>query len=80
MKETLRASEVSDNIYWVGAVDWNIRDFHGYSTNRGTTYYTYLDLENKNTLIYTVNGPFRHEKLARNSSIFYTGYYYKIKL
>jgi len=22
---------LAENIYWVGAVDWNIRDFHGYT-------------------------------------------------
>jgi len=69
MKETLRASEVSDNIYWVGAVDWNIRDFHGYSTNRGTTYNAYLVLADKITLIDTVKAPFKDEMLARISSI-----------
>ena len=35
---------LAENIYWVGAVDWNIRDFHGYTTRRGTTYNAYLIL------------------------------------
>jgi flavorubredoxin len=35
MKEAVR---VTDGIYWVGAIDWNVRNFHGYTTPRGTTY------------------------------------------
>ena len=34
--------EIKENVYWVGAVDWDIRDFHGYSTYKGTTYNAYL--------------------------------------
>jgi len=22
--------EIKDGVYWVGAIDWNLRDFHGY--------------------------------------------------
>ncbi len=40
--------KIADNIYWVGAVDWNIRDFHGYSTYEGSTYNAYLILDEKN--------------------------------
>ena len=47
--------EIKENIYWVGAVDWNIRDFHGYSTYKGTTYNAYLILDDKITLVDTVN-------------------------
>ena len=34
--------KVADGIFEVGAADWNIRDFHGYSTYQGTTYNAYL--------------------------------------
>jgi flavorubredoxin len=40
----MKPIEVAKGIYLVGAVDWNIRDFHGYSTYRGTTYNYYLSL------------------------------------
>jgi len=52
--------EVKNNIFWVGAVDWNIRNFHGhtYSTKRGTTYNAYLILDEKIALIDTVMAPF----------------------
>lgn len=25
------------DIDWVGAIDWNVRDFHSYNTDRGAT-------------------------------------------
>ena len=31
----MKPIEVADGIYWVGGIDWNIRDFHGYATYRG---------------------------------------------
>lgn len=39
---------MKEGIYWVGAIDWNIRNFHGYQTGRGTTYGAYLILDEKN--------------------------------
>lgn len=33
----MRPVEIAKGIYNVGAIDWNIRDFHGYSTDKGTT-------------------------------------------
>ena len=49
---------LAKNINWVGAVDWNIRDFHGYTTRRGTTYNAYLILDDKIALIDTVKHNF----------------------
>ena len=40
----MEAVKISDKVYWVGAIDWNLRDFHGYATHRGTTYNAYLIL------------------------------------
>jgi len=48
----------------VGAVDWNIRDFHGYSTPSGTTYNAYLILDGKNVLVDTVKAPFYLEMMV----------------
>ncbi len=39
---TFRAEKVSEHVYWVGAIDWDVHDFHGYLTRRGTTYNAYL--------------------------------------
>ena len=64
-----RAVKISDNVYWVGAIDWDIRNFHGYSTDRGTTYNAYLIMAEKITLVDTVKAPFREELLARIGSV-----------
>ncbi len=61
--------ELKKGVYWVGAVDWNIRDFHGYSTPSGTTYNAYLILDEKNVLVDTVKAPFYLEMLARISQV-----------
>ncbi len=55
--------KVLENVFWVGAVDWNVRHFHGftYSTHRGTTYNAYLIVDEKTALIDTVYGPFAEE-------------------
>jgi flavorubredoxin len=50
----VKAVELKKGIYWVGAVDWNVRDFHGYSTYKGTTYNSYLMVDDKITLFDTV--------------------------
>jgi len=59
--------EIKKGIYWVGAVDWNVRAFHGhtYSTPRGTTYNAYLIVDDKIALVDTVLGSFSEEMLAR---------------
>jgi len=69
MGETYKAIKVTDHVYWVGAIDWGIRDFHGYLTGRGTTYNAYLILADKITLIDTVKAPFKDEMLARIASV-----------
>ncbi len=46
--------EIIKDIYWVGAIDWDIRDFHGYSTYKGSTYNSFLVLDDKVTLFDTV--------------------------
>ena len=59
----MSAVKILENIHWVGAVDWNIRNFHGhtYTTKRGTTYNAYLILDKKNVLVDTVHKPFTKE-------------------
>ncbi|MEA3546362.1 MAG: flavodoxin domain-containing protein [Thermodesulfobacteriota bacterium] len=53
--------EIKENIHWVGVVDWNIRDFHGYSTYKGTTYNSFLVMDEKIALVDTVKKPFKQE-------------------
>lgn len=61
------ATEIMQNVYWVGAVDWNIRYFHGpaYSTHKGTSYNAYLIRDEKTVLVDTVYQPFT-EELIKN--------------
>jgi flavorubredoxin len=40
-------------------LDWNVRDFHGYTTYRGTTYNAYLVRDEKTALFDTVKEPFK---------------------
>jgi len=56
-------TKLRENIYWVGSVDYNVRDFHGYRTERGSTYNAYLILDEKNVLVDTVKAPFAAELL-----------------
>jgi anaerobic nitric oxide reductase flavorubredoxin len=56
---------LAEGINWVGVVDWNIRDFHGYVTRRGTSYNSYLIQDKKTALVDTVKHTFSTE-LLRN--------------
>ena len=47
MQKFFKAEQVSANVWWVGAVDWNVRNFHGYLTGRGSTYNAYLIIDDK---------------------------------
>jgi flavorubredoxin len=55
--------EIKKDIHWVGAVDWSVRDFHGYSTKKGTTYNAYLVIDEKVTLFDTVKHSFKNDLL-----------------
>ena len=57
--------QLAKGVYWVGAIDWNVRNFHGYSTHRGSTYNAYLIVDEKVALIDTVKAPFYDEMAAR---------------
>lgn len=54
--------DVVDGIKWVGAIDWAIRDFHGYSTYKGTTYNSFLALDDKVALFDAVKKPFKMDQ------------------
>ncbi|MDX2446341.1 MAG: MBL fold metallo-hydrolase, partial [Desulfobacterales bacterium] len=61
--------EISKNVYDVGVMDWNIRDFHGYSTHAGTSYNSFLVIDEKVALIDTVKAPFCDQLLDNISKI-----------
>lgn len=61
----MKKIEIKPGIYYVGVVDWNVRSFHGYSTNRGATYNAYLIVDEKIALVDTVKAPFAGELIER---------------
>jgi len=65
----MRPVEIAKGIYDVGVIDWNIRDFHGYSTNHGTSYNSFLIIDEKITLIDTVKGEFSDQLLNNIAEI-----------
>ena len=60
-------TELTEGVYWVGAVDWALRQFHGHelSTHRGSSYNSYLIVDEKTVLVDTVWGPFQ-DQLIKN--------------
>jgi flavorubredoxin len=58
--------KVTENVTWVGKIDWELRKFHGeeYSTHRGSSYNSYLVRDEKTVLIDTVWMPFAKEFVA----------------
>lgn len=65
----MKAVKMKENIYWVGGIDWDLRNFHGYLTQRGSTYNAYLVLDKKVTLIDTVKHYCCDEMIARIASV-----------
>ncbi len=62
--------EIKPGVYWVGVVDWNLRNFHGYSqTYRGTTYNAYLVVDDSITLFDTVDWKYREEFLCQIAQV-----------
>ena len=63
--------ELKSGVYWVGYVDWNIKQFHGheYSTHRGSTYNAYLVVDEKIALVDTVWGPYSQELIDHINEI-----------
>ncbi len=61
----MKSIEIAPNVYWVGSVDWNVREFHGYSTHHGTTYNAYLVVDEKVALIDAVKEDFGDDMLAK---------------
>ena len=64
-----QAVKITDNVWWVGAIDWHLREFHGYRTSRGSTYNAFLVIDEKITLIDTVKAPFFDEMRERIASV-----------
>ena len=67
--EVFQADQIAPDLYWVGAIDWDLKYFHGYFTGRGSTYNAYLIIDEKITLIDTVKAPFKDQMLSRVASV-----------
>lgn len=66
----MKAMEIVKDMYWVGAVDYNKRDFHGYTRSpHGTTYNSYLLTDEKNLVFDAVDSAFAGTLLARIASV-----------
>jgi flavorubredoxin len=69
MEAEMKPVEIKPDIYWVGAIDWAVRDFHGYVTPNGTTYNNYLINDDQITLVDTVKSDFSHHTIKNISNI-----------
>ena len=61
--------KLRDNVYWVGGIDWDLRNFHGYITQRGSSYNAYLITGEKNILIDNVKSYLYEQLIERISKI-----------
>ena len=66
---SMKAVEIAEKVYWVGANDYSCRSFHGYYTAHGVTYNSYLVAGDEPVLIDGVKKEFAAEQLARISSV-----------
>ena len=60
---------LAEGVHWIGVIDWNLRDFHGYATRRGTTYNSYLIVDEKVVLVDTVKTTFSEEFIEKINDI-----------
>ncbi|MDY6916038.1 MAG: FprA family A-type flavoprotein [Candidatus Cloacimonadota bacterium] len=65
----MKVTEIKKGIFWVGGIDWDLRNFHGYITQRGSTYNSYLIIDDKVTLIDNVKHYLADEQIKRISEI-----------
>lgn len=65
----MKPVEIAKGVYDVGVNDWNIRDFHGYSTYQGTSYNAFLIIDEKIALIDTVKKDFSDQLLSNITKI-----------
>ena len=61
--------QLADGVYDVGVIDWNVRDFHGYSTDIGTTYNSFLIVDEKTVLIDTVRKEFSDQLIDNIAAV-----------
>lgn len=65
----MKAVEIKKDVWWVGVKDWNLTEFHGYSTPHGSTYNSYLLMDDKITLVDGVKHYMSDENICRIKSL-----------
>lgn len=65
----MNAVEIKKDIYWTGVKDWNLTEFHGYQTPHGSTYNSYLIMDEKITLVDGAKHYLSDEQIARVKSV-----------
>lgn len=65
----MQSTEIKPGIHWVGAIDWSVRDFHGYLTPEGSTYNAYLLVDEKTVLFDTVKKPLEQDLIRHISQV-----------
>ncbi|MGE5893278.1 MAG: FprA family A-type flavoprotein [bacterium] len=65
----MKAVEIKPDIFWVGVIDWAVRDFHGYITPHGSTYNNYLIMDKDITLLDAVKHDFAEVGIANIKTI-----------
>ncbi len=58
-------TELAHGVNWVGYIDWGVRDFHGYRTERGSSYNAYLVEAERTALIDAVKAPYAATLIAQ---------------
>ncbi|CAL6106270.1 A-type_flavoprotein 2 [Hexamita inflata] len=61
--------EMIPDVYWVGVIDWALRIFHSYHTEKGTSYNSFMIMDEKPTLVDTVKFPFAQEHFETIRSV-----------
>ena len=61
--------EIMKDVFFVGYVDWEVRNFHGYSTHRGTSYNAYIAKGEKTVLIDTIKVNYFKEYLENIKNV-----------
>lgn len=64
-----KAYKISEDVYWVGALEWDERYIHGFSMPHGSTNNAYLIMDEKVTLIDTCQADYSHELMERIADV-----------
>ena len=54
-QKKMSSLELLKDVYYVGYVDWEVRNFHGYSTHKGSSYNAYIAKSGEKTILIDIN-------------------------